>query len=254
MQAWGSPSPGQPLPLTALLLPASSSPPFVLSQAKTWWGWARPGGEEASIFPGACFWTCGFAGGQITFQVRPPDAAGKQPPTGRRAIFSPLSRMCPGASFRVAPQRATGLSLGTGAPSPAATVGPAPSRSPDLAQPIAFSPDPEEPRLRSRLWRSHQRLACLLCRGHRCLGRELGGLPAAAAVLVPGCPRHLGALGSGQLLPDAPPWGGLLAPEGAEASRQPLVLDLWLQLGHLVGHGGCQLALSTALLAPNLVL
>lgn len=71
---------------------------------------------------------------------------------------------------------------------------------------------------------------------------------------MPGCPGHLGTLGSRQLLPDASPGGGLLPPEGTEASRQPLALDLRLQLGHLVGHGGCQLPLAAVLLAPNLFL
>lgn len=130
-----APSPYCP-PASCFLFPSlcSFSGENLVGMGKAWWG-------GSVYFPGACFWTCGFAGGQITFQVRPPDAAGKQPPAGRRAIFSPLSRMCPGASsFPVAPQRATAFSLGAGGPSPAAAVGLAPSGSPDLAQPIALSP------------------------------------------------------------------------------------------------------------------
>lgn len=90
-----------------------------------------------------------------------------------------------------------------------------------------------------------------MCCGHCCLGWELGCFPAAVittGLCMPACPSHLGALGSRQLLPDTPPW------ERAEAGGQPLALNFWLQLGHLVGHCRCQLSLTAALLAPNLLL
>lgn len=58
----GTPSPGQPPPLSdpPAGLPSAScfpSPPFVFSQVRRGWK-GRGCGEEVSIFPGACFWMC----------------------------------------------------------------------------------------------------------------------------------------------------------------------------------------------------
>lgn len=113
LQAWGSPLPrAAPSPYCP---PASCFlfPSLCSFSGQDLVGWARPGGEEASIFPGACFWTCGLAGGQIT----PPGQPGRTQQDGglRRAewlYLAPFPGYVQGPPPSPAPQSATGLSSG----------------------------------------------------------------------------------------------------------------------------------------------
>lgn len=97
----GTPSRGGPLPLRSCRAPSASRSPFSsprFCSGETWEG-GNQGGGWGSIHLSRLPLLDAFAGGQITPAGQPGRTLQEGRPTGKRAIFSPLSRMCPAGPF-----------------------------------------------------------------------------------------------------------------------------------------------------------